>query len=65
MKEDLGEDDDDEDELTDEELEAILEALDSYDEVQESEVELDVWQNSVDENCGQKDLHEEIAMHES
>ena len=49
MKEDLGEDDDDEDELTDEELEAILEALDSYDEVQESEVELDVWQNSVDE----------------
>ena len=49
MKEDLGEDDDDEDDLTDEELEAILEALDSYDEVQESEVELDVWQNSVDE----------------
>ena len=27
MKEDLGEDDDDEDELTDEELEAILEAF--------------------------------------
>ena len=48
MKEDLGEGDD-EDELTDEEVEAILQALDSYDEVHESEVELEVMENSVDE----------------
>ena len=39
----------DEDELTDEEVEAILQALDSYDEVHESEVELEVMENSVDE----------------
>ena len=48
MKEDLGEGKD-EDELTDEEVEAILQALDSYDEVHESEVELEVMENSVDE----------------
>ena len=49
MKVNVGEEDDEEEELTDEEIEAILEALDSFDEVQESEEDLKILVNCVDE----------------
>ena len=49
MKDDIGDDDYEEDELTDEEVEAILDALKTYDEVKESEDELHILENNVDE----------------
>ena len=60
MKDDIGDDDYEEDELTDEEVEAILDALETYDEVKESEDELHILENNVDEE--HKDFVRRISI---
>ena len=60
MKVNVGEEDDADEELSDQEIEAILEALDSFDEVKESEVDLELLENSVDEE--HRDLVRRISI---